>query len=110
MRCPDPLPPLLETRIQELAQAWALDPARLRVSEATNRAWETLLEDWITDSNLPLIMRRPSAGRGCIVRHLTGRELVPADNSPAHWALGLALQGQTPTLEQVKGLLAQDLI
>jgi len=59
---------------------------------------------------MPLLVRRSGAGRGQLIRHVSGRGLVPADNSPAHWSLSLALQSEVPTLGDIRTLLERDLI
>ncbi len=110
MRCPNPLPPDLELRLAELAHAWAASSERPRVPVAVRRAWAELIDGWIAEPRLPLLIRRAGAGRGQVVRHATGRDLVPADNSPAHWSLALALAGQVPTLEDLHSWFEKDLI
>jgi hypothetical protein len=54
---------------------------------------------------VPLFVRKGSAGRGLMLTHASGRRLIPSDNSPAVWAFTLALQGQRPTIEQVRELI-----
>ncbi len=110
MRCPNPLPPKLGDAIAGFAQAWAASVIRPRVSDSTRRGWAALLDAWIADKRVPLFVRRASAGRGQVVKHVSGRELIPTDNSPAHWALALALQDKVPTLAEVSGWFEQDLI
>ena len=93
-----------------MAAAWAASPLRPRVAPAVAGAWTQLLDDWVADPSLPLFIRKASNNRGSVIEHQTGRALVPTDNSPAHWTLGLALSGRTPTLAEVREALAHDTI
>ena len=107
MHCPDPLPGDVTDHIRRFAAAWAASPDR---PDRARRGWTELLEAWIIDPAVPLLVRRVGAGRGQVIPHWTGRDLVPTDNSPAHWALSLALQGIVPTLPEVRDWFAQDCI
>ena len=69
-----------------------------------------LLNHWSADSALPLFVRRASAGRGRVILHRSGREIVPTDNSPAHWALALALAARVPSPAEVRKALSEDAI
>ncbi len=106
------LSPLMVSHIQELALDWADDPARQRVARDVTAHWDRLLNDWAADISLPLLVRKFSTteGRGNTVQHASGRVLVPADNSPAHWAFALAYFGVTPTLEDIHKWFDSDAI
>lgn len=109
-RCPEQLPEPLTSAVGEFASAWAASSLRPRPSDAIRRGWNALLHAWVRDDRLPLLIRRPSAGRGSILAHASGRSLVPADNSPANWSLSLALSGRCPTLDDVHAAFAADTI
>ena len=89
--------------LQELAQQWAKSPYRPRPTEDTVRIWNELIEEWII-SDLPIICRTPNYGRGSEKAHSTGRILTFADNTPAHWSMGLALNGIVPNLMEIRGM------
>jgi hypothetical protein len=110
MRCPDPLPSELTDCIAGFAKAWAASAARPKVSDVTRRGWTELLDAWVADEELPLLIRRGSAGRGRILKHDSGRDLVPTDNSPADWAFSLALDGEVPTVRDLRDWFISDLI
>lgn len=91
--------------LREIAEQWLISNERPRVAEDVLEAWDRLIEDWIEDADLPLLIRA-SGSRGKPFAHVTGRELVCADNSPANWALSNALKGRAPALGEVREWLA----
>lgn len=106
--CPKELPAELSDALELLAQLWAESPLRPRPPSAVVQAWDSLIESWIEDPELPLLIRKVSGNRGNALEHkLTHRTLIPTDNSPAHWAYALALRGCCPSLDELRGLLAQ---
>lgn len=108
--CPDPLPAEVRAHVIAFAKAWANSPERPQVRPEVRNGLKALLDDWIADVTLPLLVRKSAAGRGVVIAHSSGRKIVPADNSPAQWSLGLALQGVVPTLGQIRQWLDQDQI
>src|SRR5262245_31532107 len=94
----------------DLCRAWACSALRPRVSASVRQGWSALLDAWITEVDFPLFVRRAGAGRGRVLRHETGRPIVPTDNSPAHWALSLALRETVPTLAEIREWLARDAV
>jgi hypothetical protein len=86
----------LRAPLADLGRRWAASPHRPRVSDEVLAAWDEVLQRWLA-SDLPLILR-DGRRRGEVVQHLTGRELVFGDNSPANWSFALALKGDVPDL------------
>jgi hypothetical protein len=72
---------------------------------AIMRNWERLLDAWIADESLPLLIRKFRQNRGSMVRTAFGRSVVPTDNSPAQWAFAVAYQGECPKISDVASLL-----
>ena len=93
----------LDAGLIALADRWAKSPQRPRVDPKVLLAWDQLLDTRIS-SEVPLPCRTPSWGRGAEDLHPSGRILTCADNTPAHWAMALAIAGQTPTLDDVARL------
>lgn len=93
----------MDQPLRNLASEWAVSPHRPRVPKEVLTFWDTLIEEWVA-SNLPLLCRTPNWGRGAEEVHESGRILTFADNTPAHWAMSLALTGETPSLADVRAL------
>ena len=108
--CPELLPPDLTALIDSFAQAWANSPSRPRPSANAIAHWSELLAAWVAADDLPLFVRKHSNNRGSVVSHLSGRPLVPCDNSPAHWAYVMASNGECPSLQDIRAFLAKDVI
>ena len=81
----------------DLGRQWAKSPDRPRPEQSVLRRWEHVLDDWIADPSLPLVIRG-SGRRGERATCSNGREVVFSDNSPANWSFGLALAGQVPDI------------
>ena len=87
---------------------WARSHKRPQPDAGTLRGWDRLVHSWAYKSSLPLFVRKQSLGRGSVLRHSSGRAIIPTDNSPAKWAFVQALKGYVPTLTEVRALLKQD--
>jgi hypothetical protein len=96
----------MDIPMRQLAAAWATSPLRPRVALSVKRHWADLVNQWADDPTIPLFVRKASAGRGRTLTHVSGRCLIPGDNSPAVWAFTNALQGQCPTIKQVREALS----
>jgi hypothetical protein len=74
--------------------------------------WDRLIAHWIADTSLPLLIRKTEKGiaRGEVVRHKSGRDLVPTDNSPASWSYMAAFEAQCPSIEDIGQALMDDTI
>ena len=107
---PSKLPAEVACALQQIAIAWANHPMRPKPTAEVLEHWDKLIADWITDSSLPLFIRKAANNRGSVVSHSSGRTLIPCDNSPAHWALALAILGEMPVLSQVREMIDQDRI
>ena len=87
----------LREPLVELGLRWAESPNRPRPKQPILRQWDELLDHWIINSNLPLIMR-DSRRRGKRATCSNGREVIFSDNSPANWSFGLALADDIPDI------------
>ncbi|MFZ5829067.1 MAG: hypothetical protein ACOY3P_03230, partial [Planctomycetota bacterium] len=92
------------------ARAWIDSPLRPKLSESAMKHWDRLVDTWIADETMPLFFRHSRGRRGSVVKHRTGRPLVPCDNSAAHWAFARALADECPTLESIKDQMRNDTI
>lgn len=105
--CPEAFSSELTRPLEEFAGAWVHSDERPSPDPEVLKEWNSLLENWIAEEDLPLLVRR-SKSRGHLIQHESGRMVVPADNSPATWVYGLALQGQCPTVEGIRSAFDAD--
>lgn len=107
-QAPTSAPHSIKNGIVTAASGWFGDPLRPRLPEEIVVRWDTLLDEWVAAEDLPLIVRRPRNNRGHLLRHISGRSIIPSDNSPAHWSIALAFGGCCPSLDQVRETLSTD--
>src|SRR5205085_2771916 len=107
---PAVLPSEMAQLVARLAQTWAEHPSRPKPQPDVLSRWDELIESWVGDISLPLYVRKHKDNRGTELIHPAARTLVPTDNSPAQWALALAVLGETPTLAEVRDLITADAI
>lgn len=88
--------PDLDAPLRLFATAWAKSPLRPIPSAASAARWDAFARKWADDPSPPLLVRRARGNRGTLVRHDSGRGLVPVDNSPATWAFASSLLGSPP--------------
>ena len=104
-RCTAEGSPTIRQALYDLGLGWAADPARPVLTARIVRTWDRLLDAWIADESLPLLIRKFRHNRGSMIRTAFGRTVVPTDNSPAQWAFAVAYQGECPKLSDVATLL-----
>jgi hypothetical protein len=104
--CPTPLPSNVTDLLRALAAEWAASPARPEPAPDVLDQWDQLIAAWAADESLPLFARKFKGNRGAFLTHATGRVVIPADNTPAHWAHAQALRGVCPTLDDVRQSIA----
>lgn len=96
----------IRSKIREIGALWRSSPNNPSIDQEVVNQWEKLIDDWIKDSNMPLIVRKETNKRGQAFRHsITGREIIIADNSVALWVYGHVLKGKVFTLSQIRELL-----
>ena len=95
------IPPELSEPLRLLSAAWAGSCLRPRPANDVIARWQSTVEAWAVDETLPLLIRKPSLGRGTVITHATGRELVPVDNSPAVWIFAYALRGDVLSVDDI---------
>jgi hypothetical protein len=72
--------------ITALAKLWMDDAQNFLVSPAMTRVADAAVDEFIDNPIYPLIVRCKGTGRGSVLRHEeSGRNVIFADNSPAHW-------------------------
>ncbi|MDR4495157.1 MAG: hypothetical protein R3B74_12180 [Nitrospirales bacterium] len=106
--CHARIPKLVEEQISALGAAWAISEDRPCISAHMLNASEQLLDEWFSDRVLAIVIRKHNRNRGTVVSSISGRLLVPTDNSPAQWVFSLAYAGECPTKRQLADLLRDD--
>lgn len=96
----------IRSKIREIGALWRSSPNNPPIDQEVVNQWEKLIDDWIEDSNMPLIVRKETNKRGqAFIHSTTGREIIIADNSVALWIYGHVLKGKVFTLSQIRKLL-----
>lgn len=98
----------IRTKIKDIGALWRKSPNNRKIKDEVLRKWDDLIEKWIVDENMPLIVRKETNKRGQSFVHPCGREIVVSDNTVAIWVYKNALQGKVFTLSQIKELLSQN--
>ena len=99
---------MLDERISALADAWFNSTDRPRISSTTSARWDQLLQDWLADRSLAILIRKHNRNRGVMLASASSRLVVPTDNSPAQWVFTLAHEDQCPTKLELADLLSTD--
>lgn len=91
--------------LRRLASNWRESPTRPNVSGFDALRWHAVLQEWVRDRSMPLLVRRPRLGRGREIQHSSGRILVPTDDAPAMYLLSLAIERRAPDSKAIREAL-----
>lgn len=97
----------IRMKIKEIGTLWHNSPNNPQIDIEVLRRWDNLIEEWITDKDMPLIIRKETNKRGQSFVHPCGREIIISDNTVAIWVYSNVLKGTVLTLSQIKELLRQ---
>lgn len=92
-------------KIREIGKLWRNSPNNPQIDDGVLRVWGDLIEEWIADEDMPLIIRKETNKRGQSFMHPCGREIVVSDNTVAIWVYSNVLKGKVFTLSRIKELL-----
>ena len=98
----------IRKQISAIGRLWRFSEHNPKISSDIVDAWDRLIDDWIEDKTMPLIVRRSKELRGHIYHHSSGREIVVSDNTIAIWVSNKVLSGEIETLSHIKELLELD--
>jgi hypothetical protein len=87
--------------LRRLASNWRESPTRPCITGQDALTWHALIQEWVRDRSLPLLVRRPRLGRGRELVHHSGRTIVPTDDSPAIYMLSLAMEQRRPSRQML---------
>lgn len=97
----------IRMKIKEIGTLWRNSPNNPQIDIEVLTNWNSLIEEWIADKDMPLIVRKETNKRGQSFVHPCGREIIVSDNTVAIWAYYNVLRGRVFTLSQIKELLSQ---
>ena len=100
----------IRTKIKEIAKIWQNSKEYCLVKTSTLEGWNKVIEEWINDNDMPLIVRKETNKRGHIFTHCHNgheRKIIIADNSLAIWIYGKARENKVCTLDDIKVLIKE---
>lgn len=97
----------IRMKIKEIGTLWHNSPNNPQIDVEVLENWNNLIEEWIADKDMPLIIRKETNKRGQSFVHPCGREIIVSDNTVAIWVYNNVLKGIVFTLSQIKELLSQ---
>ena len=98
----------IRMKIKEIGTLWHNSPNNPQIDVEILENWNNLIEEWIADKDMPLIIRKETNKRGQSFVHPCGREIIVSDNTVAIWVYYHVLKGIVFTLSQIKELLSQN--
>ena len=96
----------IREKIREIGRLWRMSEHNPRINIDVLQNWEHVIDEWIADKNMPLIIRKDTKKRGQSFIHPSGREIIVSDNTFAIWVYYCVMNGKTHTLSQIKEMLA----
>ncbi len=98
----------IRMKIKEIGILWRNSPNNPQIDIKVLKNWDNLIEEWIADKDMPLIIRKETSKRGQSFTHPCGREIIVSDNTVAIWVYSNVLKRTVFTLPQIKELLRQN--
>ena len=97
----------IRMKIKEIGTLWCNSPNNPQIDVKVLDNWNNLIEEWIADKEMPLIIRKETNRRGQAFVHPCGREIIVSDNTVAIWVYNNVLKGIVLTLSKIKELLSK---
>ena len=98
----------IRMKIKEIGTLWRNSTNNPKIDVEVLDKWNNLIEEWITDKDMPLIIRKETNKRGQSFVHPCGREIIVSDNTVAIWVYNNVLKGTVFTISKIKELLSQN--
>ena len=95
----------IRMKIKEIGILWRNSPNNPQIDVKILENWNNLIEEWIANKDMPLIIRKETSKRGQTFNHPCGREIIVSDNTVAIWVFSNVLNGKVFTLSDIKDLL-----
>ena len=96
----------IREKIREIGRLWRMSEHNPHIDNDVLQIWEHVIDEWIADNNMPLIIRKDTNKRGQSFIHPSGREIIVSDNTFAIWVYYCVMNGKTYTLSQLKEMLS----
>ena len=84
----------IRMKIREIGRLWRNSPHNPQINDEVLKNWDNLIEEWIADKDMPLIIRKEISKRGQSFVHPCGREIIVSDNTAAIWVYSNVLKGR----------------
>ena len=98
----------IRKKIKEIGTLWRNSPNNPQINVEVLDNWNNIIEEWIADKDMPLIIRKETNKRGQSFVHPCGREIIISDNTVAIWVYSNVLKGKLYTLAQIKEQLSRN--
>ena len=96
----------IREKIREIGRLWRMSEHNPRIDNDVLQNWEHMIDEWIADKNMPLIIRKDTNKRGQSFIHPSGRVIIVSDNTFAIWVYYCVINDMTYTLSQLKEMLS----
>ena len=98
----------IREKIREIGRLWRMSEHNPHIDNDVLQNWEHVIDEWIVDTNMPLIIRKDTNKRGQSFIHPSGREIIVSDNTFAIWVYYCVMNGKTYTFSQLKEMLSSN--
>ena len=95
----------IREKIREIGVLWHTSEHNPSIDEQVLLNWDRVLQEWIQDDTMPLIVRKETNRKGQSFIHSCGREVIISDNTFAIWVYGRVMKGEVYTLPELKEML-----
>jgi hypothetical protein len=81
----------------------------MKIKPDTVRKWDNLIDEWLSTTDMPIIVRKGGIRGDEIPHEKTGRNIIISDNSPAQWVWSCAFIDVVPTIDEIPSLLETEI-
>lgn len=96
----------IRNKIREIGRLWKISEHNPHIEDNVLKNWEHVIDEWINDDSMPLIIRKETNKKGQSFIHPSGREIIISDNTFAIWIYNCVMNGKTYTLSQLRDMLS----
>ncbi len=96
----------IRNKIREIGRLWKMSDYNPHIDDNVLKNWEHVIDEWINDNRMPLIIRKETNKRGQSFIHPSGREIIISDNTFAIWVYNCVMNNKTYSLSQLRDMLS----